>query len=221
MPSTYVPRPDAGVRDWSRNFAALVSADPDRFGMTGEEAAEVRLLADDFGEKLTTALEPSTRTTVAVTNKDLARAAMLKVLRNRAQRIRHNPHVGGADKVALGLAPVRSTRTPVAPPATAPRLQVLIPASGVHTLRFADESTPSRRTRPRGVDGLQLFVSTSEVPPTGPSQARFLRFVRYQNTMVHFPSSERGRRAHYWARWQTRRGHVGPWSPVVAAIVVA
>lgn len=221
MPSTYIPRPDAGVRDWSRNFAALISAAPHRYGLTPDDAAEIQALADEFAARLTTALEPSTRTTVAVAAKNRSRATMLYVLRGHAQAIRVRPGVADADKLALGLAPTRSPRTPTAALTTAPRLQVIVPPSGVHTLRFTDECTPTRRSKPRGVIGLQLFISTSPTPPPGPETATFRRFLSRQNTLVYHGSAARGRPAYYYARWQTRRGKVGPWSVVTTATVVA
>lgn len=221
MPSTYIPRPDAGVRDWSRNFAALIAAAPHRYGVTPAAAAEIQALADDFAAKLTAALEPSTRTTVAVAVKNTSRASMLRVLRGYAQSVRVNRRVADADKVALGLAPMRSPRSPIPTPTTAPRLQIVVPPSGVHTLRFADETMPTRRCKPRGVIGLQLFVSTSATPPAGPESATFRRILSRQNLLLYHPSDTRGHTAYYYARWQTRRGQVGPWSVVTTATVVA
>ena len=57
--------------------------------------------------------------------------------------------------------------------------------------------------------------------PPGPEAAAFRRFLTRQDTPVPQDPAARGRTVYYYARWQTRRGHVGPWSAVTTATIVA
>jgi hypothetical protein len=220
----FIPRSDGGMRQWAENFAGLLVADHARYGLDAGEATDVHSVVAAYAAALARAREPATRNVTTVAEKDARRAVMLDVLRSTARFIRINHGVSNADKAALGLTIADQTRTPVPAPVTAPRLAVVAATPLVHTLRYADANAPDRRGKPPGAIGLQLFVRVTrtvagnadaepeEVNVAGPESADFRAFVTRQPLGVEFKPSERGLTAHYYARWQTRRGLVGPWS---------
>jgi hypothetical protein len=147
-------------------------------------------------------------------------AAMLDIVRDYAQQVRRNQGVSNANKAALGLTIVDTTKTPVPAPVTAPILSIVAATPGVQTLRFADANTPDRRAKPAGTIGLQLFVIIAATAPAGgPDAARFKAFVTRQPFGVPFDNADKGLTAYYYARWQTRTGLVGPWSAVGAMVI--
>lgn len=221
MPSTYVPRGDLALCDWAVMFAARLTAEPGRFGRTAAEAAAVQQLVDAFAAALPAVAVRQTRTVGAVVAKEVARKPMVAALRRVAQRIRRDAGVSAADKRTLGLAAVDTSRSRIPVPATAPQVIVAVAAPNVHVVRYSDSSNPTRRAKPPGVVGMQLFVTFSDSPrdaspPLAPEEAAFRAFVTRQKKMIAYSPAQRGRVAHYFARWQNRRGEAGPWSAVTS-----
>lgn len=129
--------------------------------------------------------------------------------------------MSNADKTALGLTLVDQTKTPIAPPVSAPLLNVIGATPGVHTLRFADSNTPDRRGKPAGTIGLQLFVAVATGSVNDPAVAPFKAFVTRQPYGVVFDASSSGKLATYFARWQNAKGEAGPWSNPTTFTIVA
>lgn len=215
----YIPRKDAELVNWSRNFAARIGEDPARFGLGTREAEQIQALVRNFAEAYALAVAPASRTAAAVKVKEAAGKAMLKELRPCAMLIKRRSSVANADKVNLGLNIARPSTARLPAPTSRPILSVQSGAPLCHVLRFIDSGSSESRGRPRGVAGAQLFCYLGEkVQPTvedGQLAALCNRFLyRHQ-----FPFSAAGQRAHYWARWHTRRGLCGPWSQRVSLVV--
>ena len=98
-----------------------------------------------------------------------------------------------------------------------------------HTLRYADESTPTRRTRPRGVIGAEVWVRVSAprdppptpVSPNDPGERTFLLPSTRTPAVAEFTGPEGGQTAHYMLRWLSTRGEAGPWSETASATIGA
>ncbi|MGE0481372.1 MAG: hypothetical protein AB7Q17_12965 [Phycisphaerae bacterium] len=101
----------------------------------------------------------------------------------------------------------------------------------LHTLCFSDESTPTRRRKPYGVLGAEVWVALAapgEPPPVlafaGENPAGAIQFlaVNSRGTLqADFSTVEAGRTAYYALRWLSTRGETGPWSEIAAATVAA
>ncbi|MBK8913114.1 MAG: hypothetical protein IPM64_00690 [Phycisphaerales bacterium] len=115
----------------------------------------------------------------------------------------------------------------------------------LHTLRFSDESTPTRRRKPYGVLGAEVWVALAaahDPPPLlrfagvassefrvtsseengEPTPAfRFLAVSTDGTLQTDFTTAEAGQTAYYALRWLSTRGETGPWSEVAAATVAA
>jgi hypothetical protein len=93
-----------------------------------------------------------------------------------------------------------------------------------HQLRLVDESTPTRRARPKGVQRAEVFVALT--PPATPAPAesnayRSMQSVSDGSMTLSFEASQGGMQAHSMARWVTRRGAIGAWSETSSATVAA
>lgn len=221
----YLPQTDGGLAQWAGNFAALISADPGRFGVTAQDAQAIAQAVQAYLSAYTTAVEPITRTKVKVLVKNKARKAMVAVVRRYAGLIKANPAVSGPSKADLGLGRERlgQGRTRVSAPSTRPMLSLYDIQPHCHVLRYLDTGDTDGNNRgggkPAGVLGLQLFCHVGDTPPMDPQDARFERFVTRQPVRVEFKPEQVGKRVHYFARWQNAKGETGPWSLPTTAVV--
>ena len=107
-----------------------------------------------------------------------------------------------------------------------------------HTLRFTDESTPTRRGKPKGVQGAEVWLALADAntpaPPlnspsaqgggNAPGRADSYKFLSPSsrgNLNAAFTAADAGKTAYYALRWVSTRGEKGPWSEVAAATVAA
>lgn len=136
-----------------------------------------------------------------------------------------------ADRATIGIR-VRIEGGPPSPtPTTPPLARVESGQRLTHTLRFTDESTPTRKAKPRGVQGAEVWLALApphDPPPplntTGDGGAggyRFLSLSSRGNLQAGFTAADAGKTAYYALRWVSTRGEKGPWSEPCAATVAA
>ncbi|MCC6906792.1 MAG: hypothetical protein IT430_02515 [Phycisphaerales bacterium] len=211
----YIPRADVAFRDWGSNFAALIAADPARYGLDAEDAAFISSRAAMFAQAYVLAQSNETRTSAIVAAKDEARAWAERVYRDYAGLIKSNWSLSNAEKMALGLHVDDLTRSPIGPPRSCPLMMLVSAAAGRHLIRYADENTPTALRKPYGVAQLQLFVAITEygrATPNDPSEARLEGAYTRQPIRVQFHTADAGKTATYFGRWVTARGLAGPFS---------
>ncbi|MFO0832379.1 MAG: hypothetical protein U0637_11150 [Phycisphaerales bacterium] len=143
-----------------------------------------------------------------------------------------------ADRATIGIR-VRVEGGPPSPtPTTRPLARVESGQRLTHTLRFTDESTPTRKAKPRGVQGAEVWLALApphEDPPPldAPSPQgggggagvagayRFLSLSSRGNLQAGFTAADAGKTAYYALRWVSTRAEKGPWSEPCAATVAA
>lgn len=221
MYPSYIPTKQEDLATWATNFSALLTASPTTYGLAAGDASVVASAVGAYTTALTAALDPGTRTQVTVNTKDAARANLLAIVRPFAVNISNNPGVATNDKIDIGVNPRTNSPTPVPAPSTVPLLTFIAATPGQHTLRAADQNTPDTRGKPFGVIAMQLYAFVGTTVPTGPEDATFLGVYTKQPIGVNFIPADAGKKAYYWARWQTRTGLTGPWSTVLSQTVIA
>jgi hypothetical protein len=107
--------------------------------------------------------------------------------------------------------PPRAATRPVGLVSTAQRLR--------HEIRFFDEATPTRKAKPDGVMGCEIWVKVGTTPPTDPSECTFLALDTASPYLAEFDGADAGKTAYHMLRWVTTRGEKGPWSETVAATI--
>jgi hypothetical protein len=227
MSADYIPKAQAQLAAWARNFRNQIAATPEAFGLMAADAAAIAQAVGRFDEALALTLDPGTKTKPAVADKDAKRAAMLATLRMYAQTLKRNRGISNEAKIALGLH-LDATRLSVIPkPTTVPVLQVAPDAPLVQRLTFRDIATPDRKAKPRGVIGLLLAVVTAppptpynpDAPAPTPETAPIHGLVTHQPYRIQFPFTARGHIATYFACWITRDGRPGPWSQMAQLMI--
>jgi hypothetical protein len=220
MATPYIPPKDADLANWADNFRDLIVASPTTYGLVAGDGTAIGNVVTPFLAAYTIAINPTTRTAVTVAAKDTAKFAMLSVLRSYAQIVSANPAVDPSDKIALGLNLHGTPPSPIPPPSTFPLLNVLAATPLLHTVRYADELTPDRRTRPFGAVGMELRRTIAVAPAVDPDAALFYALVTRQPVPVSFDSGDAGKICTYFGRWLNRKGQPGPWSAAAAFGIV-
>ena len=122
-----------------------------------------------------------------------------------------------AERAALGITvPDRE-----GPPTTHAVVSVDAGQRLQHTIRFADQATPTRKAKPAGVMGAEIWVKTGDPPPTGPSELSFLSVDTRTSYVADHPGEDAGKTAHYMLCWVSTGGEKGPWSETANATIGA
>jgi hypothetical protein len=134
------------------------------------------------------------------------------------------PKTTNADRAEMGITVRPPKGTPAQTPSTRPL--ALVDGGGrlTHTLRLTDESTPTRRARPKGVLGAEVWVKLVDPgtpAPTDPALLSFLTMATKPSVIAEYRAANGGKTAVYMLRWVNTRGEKGPWSDITTATVAA
>lgn len=217
MAAPYIPAPDAMFSNWLLNFSTLISANPTSFGLVAADATAIAAQNSAFQTAYTAAVDPTTRTSATVAAKDSAKSSALFVVRPYAMRINGSASVNNQQRVDLGLTVRKAVPTPVAPPTSAPALQIIGATPGNVKLGYKDTAQPDGKAKPYGAVAIQLYSVAGVSAAVDPSQAAFMAQVTKSPFLVTFDGSQRGKIATVFGRYVTRSGpggiaQTGPWS---------
>lgn len=218
--ANFIPSKDADRINWGLNFSDLITGDPTRYGLDAGAAALIQTNYDQFAAAYALAIAPETRSIVTVAEKDEQMAGFISIARSYAAIIRANGAVSDADKVALGLIVRDPTPTPVPVPSSTPTIAV--PLSGVNQqfMTIRDQFTPDSKAKPSGVAGMALFRTITVAPSVDMSAAVFVGLFTRGDQLVDTTGLDKGKYANYRGCWYNGKGQIGPFGPVVSAVIV-
>jgi hypothetical protein len=218
----YIPRTDAAFLSWGSAFAEHTSADPQRFGLSPQQAVEIAMWAQRYAEAYMPAQGAGHRTPGIVRAKKDTRRSAERIYRRYAQLIKKTPGVTFGDLASLGLHIDDPTNTRIGPPTSAPLLSIRMMGNCAgHILRYADQNTPNAIRKPHGVERIQLYVNVGDNFNVDVNEARELGSYGKQPIRVHWPPADARRTVTYFGRWETRTGLKGPWSLPVYMMIAA
>ena len=87
--------------------------------------------------------------------------------------------------------------------------------------KYSDVATPTRKARPYGVRGCEVYVAIADNPPHDPEEYRFVAFSTRTPELLKFKADDGGKNANVLLRWVNTKGEVGPWSQVISATIPA
>jgi hypothetical protein len=224
MPTRYIPRPDADFSAFAAHFAVAFKG---WWVALGRSPAALTPLNDALAAwNAAFAAHNSAQALAhgARQNKDAARRALEAQVRPLVNLAQPDPAMTNADRAAIGIT-VRHAPPALSPaPTTRPTALVQCGQRLRHTLRITDASTPTRRARPHGTIGAEVYaalVDPHEPPPKDPKALRYLALVTGGEAVTDFAPMEAGKTAVYMLRWLSSKGRAGPWSEPVTATVAA
>jgi hypothetical protein len=222
MPSLapYIPPKNANLVTWVANFATLISAAPATYGLAPGDAAAISAQNTALAAAYALITSPSTKTAATVAAFNSEKVICLALVRPYAQTIALNAGVTTAAKTALGINARTSTPTPISAPTTNPVLTAQSASTAGIIVRYRDAvASPSVKSKPYGVTSMQLFATPSAAPVTDPTALPFIGAITKSPLTLSLPATA-GKTVYIAARWATKKGLVGPWSPVVSYVSV-
>lgn len=212
----YIPVRDGQMNSWLANFSTLITASPATYGLVAGDATAIAAAVAAWTAAYALVTSPSTKTAATVSAKNTQRVNVLATCRPYAQTIANNAGVSSANKTAVGVNPRTSTPTPITTPTTNPVLTITqaMPLQAVVRYRDATAS-PSVKSKPYGAIACQIYATASATPITNPALLAYNANATKSPLIVMWGSGDVGKQGYYAARWVTRKGLFGPWSPIV------
>lgn len=219
----YIPEADAAFHAWQTNFVAYVNANFAALGLTAADTTALGNAQVPWKTGYPAHVAAQAAAIAATQAKDEGRDSYVAHIRGLVRRLQASPSVSDAERGGLGIT-IRDGGggTPVPPPVSRPLVMVESGGRLRHTVRFVDEATPTRRAKPKGVIGAEVWVALlppSHTTPPTPESCTFLGTATRSPFVADFEGAEGGKNAHYMLRWINRRGVTGAWSETVTACV--
>lgn len=216
----WVKSRDAELNTQAGDFSAYITAHAVALGLVSGDATTLAGFVTTFADKLGVASDPSTRTPVAVAEKDTAKDVLVADMRSLGRRIQANPAVTDAQKVALGLPVHAASPSPTPVPVTRPSVSLIGVAQLDVAVRTVDETTPMSRSKPAGSIGLQYFSWVGDgTPPENLELWRFEGIATKSDHVINFNLADAGKKITIVARWFNRKGQAGPKSVAITTVL--
>ncbi len=215
----YIPNNDAEFNTWQLNFVSALQASPTELGIAEAELTTLLTVQSNWETAYENHTQAQAAAQSAYQDKEEARQACEGLIRNLVRRLQASDTITNAQRGSLGITIPSSSRTTTARPTSRPIATITEMKPLMHTLRFADEETPTRRAKPTGVMGAEIWVKIGEAP-TGTDDLTFLGLDTRTPYVSEFDDSNVGQTAYYRLRWVNTRGEQGPWSDLVSAPIM-
>lgn len=212
---SYMPRRDAAVLAWSRNFQTRLTAlpDPTVVGLSAQNVTDYTAAQADYQVRYDLAKAPSTRGLATVQAKNESKDALVAMSRSFAMTITNAQGVTDQQRHDFGLTVRDGELTPVPAPDFAPEIDVFPPVVRTVRLRLSNQPTLGRRGKPEGAIGATIFSCVGELPPAldRPELWKFEMNTGETTAEITFPSTvPAGSTAWFTASWYNRRGEQSP-----------
>ena len=220
----YYPDSDAEFTVWGDQFIAYVQAHFAEVGLSPGEVLGLNADWTSFQIAYKALVKVRAEEAAALETKVEARRRFVALMRPAVRQIQTFPGTTDAHRGNLGITIPDRIRTPVVAPTSRPLVKVDFSKRLLHRIGFVDEKTPTRRARPRGVTGAEVWVkvaASGEPPPTGPGDLSFLMLSSRSPAVAEYGGADAGKTAHYMLRWHSGRGEPGPWSETASATIGA
>ncbi len=218
------PRPDADFAAYMNNYYDAVEKWWEVQGLNIDDLKPLKEALSSWNAAFPAHVAAQQRAEAARQNKDGARRELEAQARPITSFIQGYPKTTDADRATIGITVRDASGTPTPTPTTRPQAMVQSGQRLTHTLRLTDESTPTRRARPKGVLGAEVWltlIDAGQPAPTDPNALAFLTMATKPTIRADFRAGDGGKTAVYMARWVNTRGEKGPWSEITTATVAA
>lgn len=218
----YIPAADAQFQAWQANFVTYVNAHMADLGLAPDDVAAVNTAAVTWTADYPAHIAAQTAAQGARAAKAGARDTLEAAVRLLVRRLQASPDVDDAERAAMGITVHDGEGAALSgPPKTRPVVKVDTSERLQHTIHFADEATPTRKAKPDGAMGAEIWVKVGDPAPVDPAELRFLSVDTRTPYVAHFNGADGGKNAHYMLRWVGTEGDRGPWSETATATIGA
>lgn len=227
----YIPRTDGDFSAWAGNFVNEAVAFFVAQGLDDPMLLELQTAYGTWVVQYRAQVAAMNAARGATENKVEARKRLERAVRRLGGFVQTYPATTDAIRARMGIT-VRGTGRGGAAfgihgsafVVKAPLIAAEHAARFTHRLRFIPPEGQDGIQKPRGVMGAELYVALappSSPPPEQETDFRYVRAITRDGVRITFPPEQAGLIAYYRARWLTRTGDVGGWSPNTTAMVAA
>ena len=217
----YIPPADAAFNAWAVNFVSYVAANTAALGLVAGDVAALGTANSAWRVAYPALAAAQATAQAARQTKDDARAALETEIRSLARRLQASLDVDDTERAAMGITVADTVATAAAVPATRPLVTVDTSQRLRHVITFVDEGTPTKKAKPKGVMGVEIWVKIGDPAPVDPSELDFLAVDTRTPYTADFGGADGGKTAHYMLRWVNTNGEKGPWSETASATIGA
>lgn len=215
----YIPPTDAEFDAWQQNFATCAADNKTDLGLVAGDLTPLTAAQSAWaGSYRRARVTAQAAAQSACSAKDSARAAFEAVLRPLVARLQLSATTTDAHRAGLKITIRSKSRTAAGVPDTRPVAEIDASTPRRHVIDFRDEGA-TRKAKPAGVMGAELWRSVGDAPPSDPGQCQFLALDTETPYVADFAGAQVGKRAYYYLRWVNKQGQPGPWSDVFSATV--
>lgn len=236
--TNYIPRPDGDFSAWANHYYEAVDKFWNVQGLDPADLDPLKAALAEWNKDYPAHVAAQQKAEGARAAKDGARAALEREIRPVTNFVQAWGGTTDADRATIGVTVRDTSKTPSPTPTSAPVVQVESGQRLTHRLKFTDAAAPTRRGKPPGTIGAEVWLALAPanapapplnspggtgVPPVsgGAEAYRFLSVSSRGNLQADFTSADAGKTAYYALRWVSTRGEKGPWSEPCAATVAA
>ena len=124
-----------------------------------------------------------------------------------------------AMRQGLGITVSKSTSSSLGKPTTRPIPRIELKGRYPLEIHFVDETTPTRKAKPSGIMGNEIWVKIGDPPPTDPKELTFVALDTATPYVMEFKGEDVGKIAYFMLRWVNRKGESKPWSQTVSMMI--
>ncbi len=158
---TKAPSGETEFLAWATQFVNQVAGHPDLYHLEAERIQKLQTELGEFNVSITDAIAARDAALAATRHKKTVRTRFDNDIRVAVRMIQANDQVSDESCEAAGVHVHKSTRTPVAVPSTSPVGFVMATDRLEHTLSYSNSATPTRRAKPAGVTGCEVYLFVS------------------------------------------------------------
>ncbi|MHB9070738.1 MAG: hypothetical protein ACYC54_10270 [Sedimentisphaerales bacterium] len=225
MSKDYIPGSDTAFQAWVNNFVTYANGHFIELGIIPPDIIPISTAQTDFATKMTVNVTAQQAAQSARQAKDDSRDVLEAAVRQLAQQLQASPDVSDSERAALGITVSDTVKTMAVGGLTTRPIGVVDTSQRLrHEIRFSDEATPTKRAKPAGVMGCEIWVSIAAAGEAAPTSADGLTFLSLDTAspyVAEYDGKNGGKTAHYMLRWVKTGGEKGPWSETVSATIAA
>lgn len=217
----YYPRSDPDFLAWGEQFNTYVQAHFSALGLGPGDVLGLNADLISFSAAHEALVKARAEAAAALETRTRARRKFAAAVRTAVRRVQAHPGTTDAHRANLGITVPDRERTPVTAPTGRPLVKVDVSKRLLHRIAFVDEKTPTRRARPAGVMGAEIWVKVGDPAPVDPSELTFLAVDTKTPYLAEYGGADGGKNARYMLRRINSTGEKGPWSETVSATISA
>jgi len=219
MHSDFIPAADNELVAYVTTMQAYVNPSvPALYGITSGTATAFQSAANDFVSAQALVNDDLTKTPITIAAKDTKKDAVKALIRFINVKAQALPATE-SDLMGAGF-PIRSTEnTPVESIATVPNLDLVTETAGQIMVRYRDSDQILSRQKPNGVTCAQIWIRTTAPGSSTPTAWTLFATQTKPAVVQDFSDYPNATHVEMKARWQLRRGAVGPFSSSITCAV--